>query len=619
MSIEKANTFFKQQKFNKAITLYKKIISEKILSQEKFINLNQIGLCYFNLKQYSEALTFFEKAFNLHEIHDIYSNAGACLTLLKLYDKAIDYYLKGLSIQKTCRGFRSIGSIYFYKKRYNDAINYYNQAIDINNQAIDINNQAIDINNNPEILYDLSFVYIALKKIVKGFELYENRLLFNNVSQGESRLKVPELEIWNGICKCNHLLIVSEQGLGDNILFYRYIIELSEKFPNMIITYFCRRQLSHIFKEHKNINIINNIMFTSRFNYKLYIMSLPYILKTTSIVPNINNYISIDEKKNEYWRKKLSPLKKFKIGISWKGLLSSYIEKNIPYEQLESLTQLDVSIICLHKKEDIQDIDKHIFENPIHFFNIDDDQPFSDTIAILNNIDLLITIDSCLTYIAGVMNINTLLLLGKYSDWRWFNDDHDAIPWYNSVKLVKSMKHYNDWENIINDTKKVVCKLIKNPEYKFCNIPNLAIDNNNGNKIYKVTQQVPDKITDICSIPVSIGELWDKYTILLIKKKMIKDIKKQKLVIHEINILQEYINKYPIDEKKILELKSCNKKLWNIEDNIREKERKKEFDEEFIKLARSVYTTNDERANLKNNISLLFNSDIFEVKSYKEY
>ena len=447
-------------------------------------------------------------------VDDIYNNAGACLVILKLYDKASEYYIKGLGIQETFKGLRSLGSIYFYKKRYNDAIYYYNKALEINNM--------------PELLYDFSFVFMALKQFGKGFKLYENRLLFNNEVQGTYRLELPELKDWNGTDKCYHLLIVSEQGFGDNILFYRYIIKLSEKYPNMLITYFCRKQIYHIFKKYHNIHIIDRLMFPTRFSYKLYIMSLPYILKITSIVPNINNYIMIDKKKDEFWKEKLSNLKKFKIGISWKGLLSSFIEKNIPYEQLESLTQLDTSIICLHKKEYIQDIDQNMFENPIHFFNIDEDQPFSDTIAILNNIDLLITIDSCLTYIAGIMNINTLLLLGKYSDWRWFNDEHDATPWYNSVKLIKSMKHYNDWKNIINDTKEVVCKLIKNPEYKFCNIPNLAIDNI---EFY----EVPEKVTNICSIPVSIGELWDKYTILLIKKKMIRDEKKQKIVIHEIS------------------------------------------------------------------------------------
>ena len=123
MTIKKANKLFKQQKFNKAIKLYKKyIFSRNISSQEKCINLNQLGFCYFNLKRYNEALNFFEKALTLYKLHDIYNNAGACLVILKLYDKASEYYIKGLGIQETFRGLRSLGSIYFYKKRYNDAI-----------------------------------------------------------------------------------------------------------------------------------------------------------------------------------------------------------------------------------------------------------------------------------------------------------------------------------------------------------------------------------------------------------------------------------------------------------------------------------------------------------------
>lgn len=598
MSITKANIFFEKQKFNKAIKIYKKCLLKKLTSQKKFLYYNQLGQCYFNLKEYNKALSFFEKSLSFYKIHDVYCNAGACLTQLKLYDKALDYYNKGLSIQKTVRALKGIATIYFYIKKYNISIDYYNQVL--------------EMLNSPQILYCTSFPYMASKNFNKGFKLYENRLLFNTATQGKPRLELPQLKSWDGTNECKHLLVISEQGLGDNILFYRYIIELSEKYPDMLITYFCRKQLYHIFKKYKNISIVDKVFSIEKFSYKIYIMSLPYILKTSKITPNINNYININEKKNEFWIKKLTTLKKFKIAISWKGLLNEYIEKNIPYEKLEPLTQLDVSIICLHKKDDLKDIDKKLFKNPIHFFDIDEDEPFSDTIAILNNIDLLITIDSCLTYVAGVMNINTLLLLGKSTDWRWFNDDHNSTPWYNSVKLVKSMKDYNDWDTIINDTKKEVCKLIKNPEYKFCDIPNLAIDNDN------ITFDEEER-KQICAIPISIGELWDKYTILLIKKNMIKDDKKQQIVINEINKLQEYIKKFPLKEEFVLELKNCNKKLWDIEDNIREKERKKEFDDEFIELARSVYITNDERAKLKNNISLLFNSDILEVKSYKEY
>ena len=123
-------------------------------------------------------------------------------------------------------------------------------------------------------------------------------------------------------------------------------------------------------------------------------------------------------------------------------------------------------------------------------------------------------------------------------------------------------------------------------------------------------------------IPVSNGELIDKYTILLIKQEFIKDSNKLKKVEDEINVLKtfvkELIHQYNIEEL-MNKLKNTNKELWNIEDNIRLKEKAQLFDKEFIELARSVYFTNDKRAEIKNIINEKTNSSIFEVKSYEKY
>ena len=116
-------------------------------------------------------------------------------------------------------------------------------------------------------------------------------------------------------------------------------------------------------------------------------------------------------------------------------------------------------------------------------------------------------------------------------------------------------------------------------------------------------------------IPVSYGELLDKLTILEIKKEKIND--KNKLV-HVNKEFNQLIKLYTIKLEKLYnELKIINSKLWETEDSIRIKEQKKEFDEEFIQLARSVYILNDKRYSIKNIINKNTNSDIIEVKSYK--
>ena len=126
----------------------------------------------------------------------------------------------------------------------------------------------------------------------------------------------------------------------------------------------------------------------------------------------------------------------------------------------------------------------------------------------------------------------------------------------------------------------------------------------------------------LINTPISLGELVDKISILIIKQKNITDETKLDHVKKELDFLQKTLMNYVQQEEinNYLEnLININSKLWNIEDDIRECERKKLFDQIFIDLARSVYFTNDERAKVKNDINKNFGSELVEVKSYEEY
>ena len=126
----------------------------------------------------------------------------------------------------------------------------------------------------------------------------------------------------------------------------------------------------------------------------------------------------------------------------------------------------------------------------------------------------------------------------------------------------------------------------------------------------------------IISTPVSLGELIDKISILQIKKKNIFDISKIKLINEELELLEQTLSSQVNDNKVnefLDELVKINSELWKIEDNIRDCERNKKFDQIFIDLARSVYITNDKRSEIKLNINNYFGSKIVEVKSYEKY
>ena len=122
---------------------------------------------------------------------------------------------------------------------------------------------------------------------------------------------------------------------------------------------------------------------------------------------------------------------------------------------------------------------------------------------------------------------------------------------------------------------------------------------------------------------ISVGELLDKISILEIKQNNLKDEEKLKIVTKELLSLKETLNKDVEFTGEIQslynDLKNINSKLWDIEDGKRDCERRKEFGEEFIQLARSVYIENDNRAKIKNNINKLSGSNISEVKSYEKY
>lgn len=453
---EKNKYLFEIGNIYEKINMYDKAIHDyyiEIIQTEpqNFIVLNQIGVCYYNISQYKLAIYYFNKVLKIIEIPHAYVNIGICYETIKDYSSAGLNFLKAYGIDSNnCRINFYLGKIYYILKDYDKSIKYYKK---INDYKI-----------NPNVKYNTSFSYLAKKKFEKGFELYENRLMYNNINPDTKlleRLEIPSLNLWNGKDICNKLLIIYEEGLGDNIQYYRFIIELSELYPEMVIHYFCKQNVSHIFKSYDKIKIIDNIIikntnnenYFQNYDYNIYIMSLPSILKLKVIYPNKVNYINTNEITFNFWKEQFSSLKKYKVGFVYNGLSSCFIENEIPLINFEILTDLDIDLICIHRKKDIiKDISNipDTFKEKIHLYEFDTETQLVDTIHILQNIDLLITIDTYIVHLAGILNIKTWLLLGYYSEWRWSTED--STYWYNSVELVR-MKEKKEFKNILENVK----------------------------------------------------------------------------------------------------------------------------------------------------------------------
>ncbi len=395
---------------------------------------NEIGMYYANCNDHKRAIHHFKQVLVVkNDIPDVFNNIAVCHIALKEYAAALVCLNISIRLHECDNVYSRIGEVNLYMKRYDASIKAYKSV-----------RKPSDM-----VLYNSCFPYLATKQFLIGYKLYESRLKRNDISPQTNqiaRVEIPSIPYWNGTDICRHLLIIYEQGIGDNIQYFRFIIELSNKFPDLRITYFCKSTISHLF----NVQPYNNIIIRddsaptdiSVYDRKIYIMSLPYILKLQTITLNTINYITEDVSNIAVWQEKLSVYTtKLKVGILYSGLLISYIDKQIKLSDFKDICTDDrIQTFCLHKMDDniLSDFSSIIFADKIMTYDIDKHKSFFDTISILRNIDVLVTIDTSIAHLAGVMGIKTLLLIGYTSEWRWFDTD-DKI-WYESVEIIRMVE-----------------------------------------------------------------------------------------------------------------------------------------------------------------------------------
>lgn len=487
------NKYYEEKKYDLAIENYKKILDEKpnniealkkladiyfnkengglnaieylkklvALMPNDVVNINQIGVCYHNADMYKEAIIYFNKTIELMNktlnfndqtlpyrdviitnLVNVYSNLGLSYVGIKnVTDSELAFKNCVKYSPKHSNAYGSLANLYYYAKKYDLSLVFYDKTIKTRIE-----------NNEPEKqikkeIYNKSFCLLAQKNFKDGFSLYESRLFSNDIhpqTKCEERVELPHIPYWEGLQDdCNTLIVIYEQGFGDNIQYYRFILQLMDMKPELKIKYFTRDTIINVFQKDERIEYF--FLFTNEKlgtnTKKVYIMSLPFYLGIDTILPNPINYININNEKVEYWKQMFKPLKRMKVGIVGTGLLISVFEKKIPLKYFAQLFDLDIDFIYISKLDEISK-DPYYSEakniENIHFYDIDKSEPFIDTIAILKNIDLLISVDTAIIHIAGIMNVKTWCLLGYFSDWRWSNDD---IPyWYTTVELLRIQK-----------------------------------------------------------------------------------------------------------------------------------------------------------------------------------
>lgn len=247
------------------------------------------------------------------------------------------------------------------------------------------------------------------------------------------------------------LLIHAEQGLGDVIQFCRYA-PMAEALGAKVVLEAPASLVSLLSTLKGNFTIVEKGKGLPDFDMVCPIMSLPLAFKTTvESIPATVPYLYVNRDKQAEWHQRLGKKTRPRVGLVWSGSITHKNDHNrsIALKSLEPLLQLPVEFHLLQKEIRPDDREALSFLNQIqlHQDELDD---FSDTAALVQEMDLTISVDTSVAHLAGSIGRNAWLLLPFLPDYRWMLDRADS-PWYPTVTLIRQHEIGN-WSGVIAET-----------------------------------------------------------------------------------------------------------------------------------------------------------------------
>ena len=311
--------------------------------------------------------------------------------------------------------------------------------------------------NIPPVRWNKALTHILLGEYEQGWQEYEWG--WQSGERGQPRKYGQPTWLGDYSIAGKTLLVHPEQGFGDLIQFSRYV-PLLENLGATVILEASASLVDLMSSLSPNIKVIKEGDPLPHFDFVCPVMSLPLALKTSleSIPANIP-YLSVSEFKKGFWQQKLGNKTKLRIGIVWSGSMTNKIDnnrcarRNIPLEQMQPLFELPFEFHVLQKE--FRPEDQSILASLNHLYLHQDDLiDFSDTAALIEEMDLVISVCTSVAHLSGALGHPTWVLLPYSADYRWLVDRDDS-PWYPTVGLFRSQK-IGDWSEVISN---VIAKL----------------------------------------------------------------------------------------------------------------------------------------------------------------
>jgi len=453
------------------------LLEEALASYEKAIGLkprysqawSNRGVVLMDLQRYPEALKSFDHAIELDAQNaEAWSNRGLVLQTLRQLDLALTSYDTALKINtRYAEAWSNRGITLHLLNRSADAVKSYNHAIRINDryaeaysnrgialaalnqldQAIESYDQAIAINpRHATALFNKSLALLAKGDFDQGWKLYEWRWQCGTLKREQRHFAEP---LWLGVesLKDTTVLLHSEQGMGDAIQFSRYAKLVAGRGANVVME--VPRSLVGVFESLEGVGtMVSRGDALPKFDYQTPLMSLPLAFGTTlESIPQTERYLSAPAVHVDRWSQRLGLGTLPRVGLVWSGSASHVNDHNrsVPLAELVPMLPHKFEYISLQK--DVRDSDRFVLQaqkNVLRFEN--DIQDFSDTAALCELLDLVISVDTSVAHLAGAIGKKTWVLLPYAPDWRWLLHK-DYSPWYQSIKIYRQPSP-GDWDSV---------------------------------------------------------------------------------------------------------------------------------------------------------------------------
>jgi tetratricopeptide (TPR) repeat protein len=397
---------------------------------------NNHGVYLRRLKQPELAISSFEKALELNpQYESAHNNLGTIYLDVFEYEKALNHFNESIRLKPThAQAHLNRGIAFKHLQRFDEALESMNEALALEP-------------NYFEAQWDKALVLLLKGEFLSGWRLYESRKLKLDSKKFFSDSKWPS---WNGENLFQKTIFVNtEQGFGDVIQFCRYLLLLKAQGARVILG--VRAPLASLLATFDSeISVTDSANKLSNIDYFCTLLSLPYLLKTTlTTIPSWQRYLHADAQKVAIWQERLGPAKKPRVGLVWSGSTAHKDDllRSIPFKKLEALFDGSVEWHSLQKEYRAADRERPSFASLTQHHEMLSD--FSDTAALVECMDLVITVDTSVAHLAGALGKPVWVLLPLIPDFRWLLDRTDS-PWYPSARLYRQKK-FQDWEGVIQE------------------------------------------------------------------------------------------------------------------------------------------------------------------------